>query len=38
MSDSPKKGIDFAMVLASSVHDMKNSVGMLLASLDQLME
>lgn len=29
--------IDFSMVLASSVHDMKNSVGMLMASLDQLM-
>ena len=29
--------IDFSMVLASSVHDMKNSVGMLLASLEQLM-
>lgn len=38
MSDANKNGIDFAMVLASSVHDMKNSVGMLLASLDQLME
>lgn len=38
MSEQKKNGIDFAMVLASSVHDMKNSVGMLLASLDQLME
>ncbi|WP_045859339.1 sensor histidine kinase [Teredinibacter purpureus] len=30
--------IDFAMVLASSVHDMKNSVGMLLASLESVIE
>jgi len=30
--------IDFALVLASSVHDMKNSVGMLLASLEVLIE
>lgn len=29
-----RKPIDFSMVLASSVHDMKNSVGMLLASLE----
>ena len=28
--------IDFSMVLASSVHDMKNSVGMLLASLESV--
>ena len=32
-NDSP---IDFSMVLASSVHDMKNSVGMLLASLESV--
>ncbi|PCK04354.1 MAG: histidine kinase [Alteromonadaceae bacterium] len=37
MSDSEDK-IDFAMVLASSVHDMKNSVGMLLASLEAVIE
>lgn len=30
--------VDFSLVLASSVHDMKNSVGMLLASLDSYME
>lgn len=29
---------DFAMLLASSVHDMKNSLGMLLSSLNELME
>lgn len=29
---------DFAMLLASSVHDMKNSLGMLLSSLNDLME
>lgn len=28
--------IDFSMVLASTVHDMKNSLGMLLNSLDEL--
>lgn len=36
MTESPKNGLDFATVLASSVHDMKNSVGMLMASIDQL--
>lgn len=30
--------IDFSMVLASSVHDMKNSVGMLLASLEAVIQ
>lgn len=30
--------LDFSTVLASSVHDMKNSVGMLLASLESLIE
>ncbi|HTN34389.1 MAG TPA: HAMP domain-containing sensor histidine kinase [Marinobacter sp.] len=30
--------IDFSMVLASAVHDMKNSLGMLLNSLDELRE
>lgn len=39
--ESPAKirdaqGIDFSMVLASAVHDMKNSLGMLLNSLDEL--
>jgi K+-sensing histidine kinase KdpD len=41
-SDNPNKprksiqNIDFSMVLASAVHDMKNSLGMLLNSLDDL--
>ena len=30
------QGIDFSLVIASSVHDMKNSVGMLLASLESV--
>lgn len=39
--DTPTGGrepqnIDFSMVLASAVHDMKNSLGMLLNSLDEL--
>lgn len=29
---------DFSLILASSVHDMKNSVGMLLASLEEFIE
>lgn len=33
-----KDDIDFSMVLASSVHDMKNSVGMLLASIEGIIE
>lgn len=34
---SKKKGaLDFSMVLASSVHDMKNSIGMLVASLEEV--
>lgn len=34
----PRSGaeIDFSMVIASAVHDMKNSLGMLLSSLDEL--
>lgn len=36
-TDSPRDNhIDFSMVLASAVHDMKNSLGMLLNSLDEL--
>jgi len=41
-SDTPNpsrnsvQNIDFSMVLASAVHDMKNSLGMLLNSLDEL--
>lgn len=30
--------VDFSLVLASSVHDMKNSIGMLIASLESFME
>ena len=30
--------IDFSMVLAASVHDMKNSIGMLLASLEETID
>lgn len=30
--------LDFSLVLASSVHDMKNSVGMLLASLEEVIQ
>jgi K+-sensing histidine kinase KdpD len=35
---SDKQVIDFSTILASSVHDMKNSVGMLIASVETLME
>ncbi|SMF63867.1 signal transduction histidine kinase [Alteromonadaceae bacterium Bs31] len=38
MSKKIENTIDFSMILASSVHDMKNSVGMLLASLEGLMD
>ncbi len=31
----PEEKLDFSLILASSVHDMKNSVGMLLASLEE---
>lgn len=34
----PNGNIDFSLVLASSVHDMKNSIGMLLGSLEQLID
>ncbi len=37
MFDSKEK-VDFSMVIASSVHDMKNSIGMLVASLEHFME
>ncbi len=37
MSNENEK-IDFSTILASSVHDMKNSVGMLLASLEEIIE
>lgn len=37
MTDS-KKSVDFSLVLASSVHDMKNSIGMLIASLEAALE
>jgi signal transduction histidine kinase len=36
--DPGNQGINFSMVLASAVHDMKNSLGMLLNSLDELRE
>lgn len=35
-NESPEHSIDFSMVIASAVHDMKNSLGMLLNSLDEL--
>ena len=34
----PDEPLDFSLVLASSVHDMKNSVGMLLASLEEYIQ
>lgn len=37
MADSGQD-VDFSLVLASSVHDMKNSVGMLVASLEKFLE
>ncbi len=33
-----KNGVDFSLVLASSVHDMKNSIGMLIASLENFID
>ncbi len=33
-----KKNIDFSTILASSVHDMKNSVGMLIASVETILD
>jgi K+-sensing histidine kinase KdpD len=35
---SPKDQPDFSMIIASAVHDMKNSLGMLLHSVDQMCE
>jgi signal transduction histidine kinase len=32
------QGVDFSMVLAASVHDMKNSIGMLISSLEQVIQ
>lgn len=37
MTDN-QETIDFSLVIASSVHDMKNSVGMLLASVEAIMQ
>lgn len=37
-TDSSEMELDFSMVLASSVHDMKNSLGMLLNSLEEIIE
>ncbi len=34
----PSNSVDFSLVLASSVHDMKNSIGMLVASLESFIE
>src|SRR5690606_37607816 len=38
MTDSEDATVDFAFVLASSVHDMKNSLGMLLSTLSSMRE
>lgn len=38
MPENEKHNIDFSLVIASSVHDMKNSVGMLLASLEGVIQ
>lgn len=35
-SDKSENTIDFSMLLASSVHDIKNSLGMLMNSLDEM--
>lgn len=36
VAEPAEQAIDFSMVIASAVHDMKNSLGMLLNSLDEL--
>lgn len=36
MTDNNQSGADFSLILASSVHDMKNSLGMLLNSLEDI--
>lgn len=36
--DGNVKNLDFSFVLASSVHDMKNSLGMLLSSLEEVID
>jgi signal transduction histidine kinase len=38
MSSEKSEKADFSLILASSVHDMKNSLGMLLHSLEELCE
>ncbi|MCH2157721.1 MAG: HAMP domain-containing histidine kinase [Oleiphilaceae bacterium] len=38
MSKNPKATADFSLILASSVHDMKNSLGMLIHSVETLCE
>lgn len=35
---NPEEKVDFSLILASSVHDMKNSIGMLIASLETFIE
>ncbi|HMU67097.1 MAG TPA: sensor histidine kinase, partial [Cellvibrionaceae bacterium] len=34
----PTEKVDFSLVLAASVHDMKNSIGMLIGSLEQVID
>lgn len=38
VAGSSQQPVDFSLVIASAVHDMKNSLGMLLHSLDELRE
>ncbi len=38
VTESEDEGLDFSFVLASSVHDMKNSLGMLLTSLEEVID
>ena len=38
LNQNDEDGLDFSLVLASSVHDMKNSLGMLLTSLEEVIE
>ena len=38
MSEETTPGLDFADVLASSIHDMKNSLGMVLSALEEVVD
>lgn len=38
MSDNDHQGLDFSTVLASTVHDMKNSLSLLMQSWNQWLE